>query len=138
MPHPGYLSTACGQRVCAMSDRAVPADRRRHDHFITTPATGSVCRCRAVILTGIAEGIHTRVDLIALNRDGEVGALLSGLNTYTLARTGLIRRDAWRIGDTVLARAGPVLAEHRCGRETPAGHRHRTAPPPPDTGLCPY
>jgi hypothetical protein len=82
-------------------------------HLITTPATGQACRhCHTPVLAGLAEGLHTRVDLTPLNPADEVAALLTGRWTYTLTRTGLIHRDATRIaGDTL---TGPILADHKC------------------------
>lgn len=98
-------------------------------HLITTPVKGDLCpRCRTVTLTGTAEGLHARVDPIALNGAGEIAALLAGQTTYTLTRTELVHRDPGRIAGTALK--GPVVAEHRCHRTVPADHR---APPGPAT-----
>ncbi|MFD6770620.1 hypothetical protein ACFWC6_30855 [Micromonospora chalcea] len=97
-------------------------------------------RCGATVLTGHAEGLFARVDLTPLNRDGEIHALCAGLQTYTLTRTGLVHRDAGRIADTSLCKAGPVLAEHRCHRLIPADQQAPTVPPPEAvrTDACPY
>lgn len=101
--------------------------------LITTAVAGSVHpRCGTPVLTGIAEGLLARVDLTPLNRAGEIRALIAGLQTYTLTRTGLVHRDACRIAGTALT--GPVLAEHACHHRIPAEHRAstaavRTAPP---------
>lgn len=108
-------------------------------HLITTPITvGIHPRCSTPVLTGVAEGIFARVDLTPLNRNGEIHALCVGLQTYTLIRDGLIHRDASRIGDADLRRAGPVLAEHRCHRLVPADQRHNTAPPATTTVVDGY
>ena len=85
-------------------------------------------RCGAAVLTGNAEGVFARVELVPLNRAGEIHALCAGLQTYTLTRLGLVHRDACRIAGTALRDAGPVLAEHSCHRHIPAEHRQPTAP----------
>lgn len=106
-------------RVAAMSN-----------HLITTAANGALCpRCRAIVLLGVAEGLTARVDLTPINRAGEIAALLANLQTYSLSRTGLVHRDAGRIGGSKLR--GPVLAQHQCGRQIQVIHRATTAPPVP-------
>lgn len=91
------------------------------DFLVTTPVKGALCpRCHAVILTGLAEGLHTRVDLTPLNRAGEIHALLAGRWTYTLTRSGLVHRDATRIAGTALH--GPTLPAHHCGQPTTPEH----------------
>src|SRR5262245_32367511 len=83
--------------------------------LITTPAKGDLCpRCRRVTLTGIAEGLHTRVDPTPLNPAAELQALLASRRTYTLTRAGLVERDAGRIAGNSLT--GPVLPTHHCRR----------------------
>ncbi|WP_329013132.1 hypothetical protein OG271_03855 [Micromonospora rifamycinica] len=107
--------------------------------LITTPVKPSIhARCGATVLTGNAEGLHARVDLVPLNRAGEIAALLAGLQTYTLTRGGLVHRDAGRIAGTALA--GPVLAEHACHRLVPADQRATTTAPTtqPRTEGIPY
>jgi hypothetical protein len=83
-----------------------------------------------------------RVDLAALNTAGEIAAICDRLTTYTLLRSGLVHRDPSRIADPWMRQAGPVLAQHRCGRAVPAAHRAVTAPPPAaaagDPDVCPY
>lgn len=99
-------------------------------HLATTAVTGTIhAMCGAPVLVGLAEGLTARVDLTPLNRAGEIVALIVGLQTYTLTRAGLVHRDARRIAGTSLRHAGPVLSEHRCGRQTPTEHRSHTAPP---------
>lgn len=112
-------------------------------HLITTRVTPDIhAMCGALILTGHAEGLTARVDLTALNTAGEIAAICDRLPTYTLLRSGLVHRDPGRIADPWMRQAGPVLAQHRCGRTVPAAHRAATAPPPaaaavdPDT--CPF
>ncbi|MEU5946288.1 hypothetical protein ABZ793_12090 [Micromonospora sp. NPDC047465] len=97
-------------------------------------------RCGAPVLTGHAEGLLARVDLIPLNRAGEIHALVAGLQTYTLTRLGLIHRDAGRIAGTALRDAGPVLAEHRCWRQIPADQRATTTPTAAPVAVdgCPF
>lgn len=98
-------------------------------HLDTTPITGTIhADCGAAVLFGLAEGLTAWVDLTALNQAGEIAAILAGLQTYTLARSGLIHRDAGRIAGTSL-RDRPVLAEHQCHRLIPADHRTTTTPP---------
>lgn len=97
------------------------------EHFITDAVTGAICpRCGSPQLTGWAEGLRARVDLVPLNAAGEVAAILAGLWTYTLARIGLIYRDAGRIRDARLR--GPVLSAHQCRRAIPAEHRAISEP----------
>jgi hypothetical protein len=82
-------------------------------HFHTTKVIGQACqRCHRPVLTGLAEGLHARVDLAPLDPTGEVQALLIGKWTYTLSRGELVYRDAGRITGGYLN--GPILAEHRC------------------------
>lgn len=110
-------------------------------YLITTPVTGSIHpRCGTPVLTGTVEGLGARVDLVPLNRNGEIHALCAGLQTYTLTRAGLVHRDATRIAGTSLTRAGPVLAEHQCGRHIPATHRDTTPPARAavDPDRCPF
>lgn len=107
----------------------------------TTVKVSEHLRCGAPVLTGHAEGLLARVDLTPLNRAGEIHTLVAGLQTYTLSRTGLVHRDADRIGGDSLADLGPVLPEHRCHRSIPADHRAVTAAPataPVDPDRCPY
>jgi hypothetical protein len=89
-------------------------------HLITTiPAPSICCRCRAITLTGVAEGWLARVDLTPLSPPGEIGAVLAGLTVWTLTRTGLVERNSDRRDHP----AGPRLPDHRCGRQIPAHHR---------------
>lgn len=95
--------------------------------LVTTPVKPAIhARCGATVLTGHAEGLRARVDLVPLNRAGEIHALIAGLQTYTLTRLGLVHRDAGRIAGTALT--GPVLAEHACHRQVPAHQRATTTP----------
>ncbi|NBE80336.1 hypothetical protein [Micromonospora rubida] len=106
--------------------------------LITTPVKPGIhARCGATVLTGHAEGLRARVDLVPLNRAGEIHVLCAGLNTYTLTRDGLVHRDAGRIAGTALT--GPVLAEHACHRQVPADQRATTTPTiTPRTEGIPY
>lgn len=118
---------------------ASSAGQQMTAHLITTPITSDTHpRCGATVLTGHAEGLHTRVDLTPLNPAGEIAALLDNLQTYTLTRGGLVHRDATRIAGTALT--GPVLAEHRCHRPVPTHHRQPSPPTTPAvvTDGCPY
>lgn len=83
----------------------------------SAPILKTCHRCRRLILTGLAEGVHAYVDLIPVSAAGEIAALLSGRETYTLRRSGLIRRDVYRRADPTLA--APVLATHVCPKGTP-------------------
>lgn len=112
-------------------------------YLITSPVAGTIhALCHTPVLIGVAEGLTARVDLTPLNQTGEIHALCDGLQTYTLTRTGLVHRDARRIAGTTLTGAGPILAEHRCHRLIPAGHRAITTPPAPvavaDPDRIPY
>lgn len=89
------------------------------DHLITTePKVSSCRRCAGTILTGHVEGLPVRVDPRPLDRHAELDALLAGLVTYTLHRSGLIYRDADRIAGR--RDHGPVLADHHCTRRVQA------------------
>ena len=90
---------------------------------LSTKARAVLCRCGAVVLEAIAEGVPVHADAMALNRDGEVDALARGCRTYVLNRRELVLRDALR-----LSIPGPITADHRCGQAVAAEHR---APPSP-------
>ncbi len=95
-------------------------------HLHTTPVTVTIClRCRAVILTGWAEGLRVRADPTPINRIGLITAILATRPTYRLTRSGLIHLDQERIRS---ANRGPVLADHRCQQPIPAEHRDTTHP----------
>ena len=101
----------------------------RPQHLVTTPAVAAIChRCRGIVLTGLAEGIRTTVDLTPLNSAGEIHALLAGLWTYTLLKSGLVHRDAGRIAGTSLHGKGPVLGDHRCRYTSPPQHVDKSLP----------
>lgn len=95
-------------------------------HLITTVATETDCpRCGAVILAGVAEGLHARVDPTPLTSDAEILALAVGRWTYTHTSVGeLVRRDFGRITGNRHLR-GPTLPDHQCGQ------RLAPVPPPP-------
>jgi hypothetical protein len=112
-------------------------------HLITTRVTVDIhARCATPVLVGRAEGLLARVDLTALSTAGEIAAICDRLATYTLLRSGLVHRHPGRIADPWMRQAGPVLAQHRCGRAVPAAHRAATAPPPAaaavDPSVCPF
>ncbi|ADD43863.1 hypothetical protein [Stackebrandtia nassauensis] len=90
---------------------------------VSTPAQARLCRCGAVVLEGLAEGVPVRADAAALNADGELDALAAGRRSYVLNRRELVLRDTTRLN-----LPGPVVADHRCGQPVPAAHR---APPAP-------
>lgn len=84
-------------------------------HLVSTTASQTTCdRCGASLLTGWAEGILARVEAVALDRAGEIAALIQGRITYDLVYGELVDRDARRIRGQ---RRGSVYAEHRCERE---------------------
>lgn len=112
-------------------------------HLITTTVTPEIHpRCNTLVLTGTAEGLRACVDPTPLNTAGEIAAIVAGLPTYTLLRSGLVHRDPSRIADPWMAQAGPVLPQHACHRPIPADHRAVTAPaaarPVADPDVCPY
>ncbi|WP_018251854.1 hypothetical protein [Salinispora mooreana] len=93
-------------------------------HLHTTPVKVHTChRCRTVVLTGWAEGLHTRADPTPLNRAGIIAAILTTRTIYRLTRTGLIHLDQERIKS---ANRAPVLPEHHCGNPTPTEHHATT------------
>lgn len=86
--------------------------------WITTDVSPRVCRCGAVVLRGVAEGITVTVDpWPADDRVTEVLALLDHRWTFTLINRHLFRRE----GST---RSGHVMIQHRCGHVL-------TSPQPP-------
>lgn len=90
---------------------------RAHRYFETTPPAIVACRrCKRPTVYGLAEGFIARADPAPLDPMGEIRAVLTGLQTYTLRRIGLIQRDASRRADPTLA--SPVLSEHRCPERT--------------------
>lgn len=78
-------------------------------HLVSTPARVVACRCGAVILFGLSEGLHARVDIFPADQLTEMVALISGRWCYTLVYGFILER---RVGGQ---RSGPVLVEHRCG-----------------------
>lgn len=85
-----------------------------NQHLVTTVAGETRCRCRTMVLTGWAEGLHARVEATPTDAAGELRALLAGLWTYDRMRTGeLVYRGAHRIRAHP---AGEVYVEHRCSR----------------------
>ena len=99
-------------------------------HLITTIPAIALHRCGALTLTGIAEGLHARVDPTPLNRVGHAAAVLTGRQAYTLTRAGLVHLDATRIGDHRIR--GPTLATHQCGHAPPPEHIQATPAPSPN------
>lgn len=88
---------------------------RAYRHLETTAPLVHACRrCHTPVIYGLAEGVTARADLLPITSAGEIAAVLAGRQTYTVRRSGLIRRDAGRRADPTLA--SPVLAEHRCSR----------------------
>lgn len=94
-------------------------------HFVTTAAIPAICRhCRALTLTGHAEGIRATVDPVSLSTTGRAAAILDRRTTYALTAGELVERTLWRQTHPV----APTVAEHRCGQPIPA---HWQAPPAP-------
>lgn len=79
-------------------------------HLISTVTKIHICRCGAVILVGLAEGLWTRVDPFPTDRLTEAAALIRGRWCFTLTPGRVLER---RTGGQ---RRGPVLVEHRCGQ----------------------
>lgn len=87
--------------------------RARPDYFSTTiPVLRPCPTCRVWLAAGIAEGMHVRVDLIALDPSQTMLALLLSLRLFSLTRTGLVEMDRHRIRDP---RFNVRYPEHRCG-----------------------
>jgi hypothetical protein len=84
-------------------------------HLITTTAAIRTCRCGALILAGIAEGLGARVDLTPI--PDEPAAIRTGRETYALRGGQLHHRDdfARAAGPP---RYAPILATHACPKET--------------------
>jgi hypothetical protein len=100
--------------------------------MITTKVIVDTCvRCKQPVLTGYAEGIRARVDLVAINRAGLIAAILAGHPTYRLTRVGLVELDADRINSRTIS--GPMVTAHRCGQPPPPEYRDiRPAQPAPE------
>jgi len=86
-------------------------------HLIDTAPDVHACRCGALVLGAVAEGVPVRADPHPLNLAGELAALASGRRSYVLSRVGLVLRDTSRLG-----LRGPVLADHRCGEAPDRDH----------------
>lgn len=81
--------------------------------FVSTPPKLIQCdRCRAWILSAIAEGLRAYVDVSTLNMTEQLLAYFGGLQTYRLDRFGLWRIDQDRIKS---AHLWIIVPEHRCG-----------------------
>jgi hypothetical protein len=92
---------------------------RAFRHLETTEPLVHACkRCDRTVIYGLAEGVPARVDPNPLDGPlGEALAVAAGRNTYTLLRSGLVRRDLTRRCDPALI--GPVLASHDCPAKEP-------------------
>lgn len=93
--------------------------------------------CGLPTLSGICDiGFDAWCDLAELTAIGEAEALLAGRRTYELyAGRSLYSRDRWTIHSRPAGGARhPVLAEHRCDEQLPAGwilRRPETTDPVP-------
>ncbi|GIJ51298.1 hypothetical protein Val02_81840 [Virgisporangium aliadipatigenens] len=81
-------------------------------HLISTDATRTSCRCGAVVLVAVDEGLAVRADADPIPPTAEIAALVDGRWTYTHAGGQLIYRDAARIRSNTPA--GCIHREHRC------------------------
>lgn len=82
------------------------------DHLISSKAFIDACRrCRRPTLVALSEGLRACVDLIELDVDGELDAILANRETYTLTGGELVYRDPGRIAGSL---TGPVLPQHQC------------------------
>lgn len=98
------------------------------NHFQTTPVAATICpRCQQPILTGWAEGMHSRADPIPLNHTGLIAGILTGRPTYRLTKGALVELDAHRIRATNIR--GPMVPAHKCGQPPPMEHREPTTLP---------
>lgn len=85
-------------------------------HLVSTTASHTTCdRCGASLLTGWAEGVLARVEAVALDRAGEIAALIQGRITYSLIGGELVDRDVRRIRSP--QQKWSVHAEHKCTRK---------------------
>ena len=93
--------------------------------------------CGLPTLSGICDiGFDAWCDLAELTAIGEAEALLAGRRTYELySGRSLYSRDRWTIHSRPAGgERHPVLAEHRCGEQVPAGwilRRPETTDPVP-------
>ncbi len=81
-------------------------------YFDTTIPKFQTCsRCRCWLAAGVAEGLHVKVDLVALDLTQQMIATLGGIRLYALTRTGLVELDAYRLQDPKFKGRYPA---HRC------------------------
>lgn len=96
-------------------------------HFDTTIPKIQPCRsCGVWLAAGIAEGMHVKVDLVALDRVQAVLATYARVRLFGMTRIGLIELDQYRLTDP---KFGSPFPTHRCGtvwesRLPPAGRPH--------------
>lgn len=85
-------------------------------YLISTPVVHGVCpRCGAPILRGLAEGYPARVDVRPVGRGAEIGALMTGRESFALCRSGeLVTRDPSRIRGGLVGTG--IFLGHRCPR----------------------
>jgi hypothetical protein len=88
-------------------------------HLISTRPAPSLCpRCERVTLTGVAEGLRTRVDITVVPSELYVRAILLRVRLYWLDPLGLAYLDRHRIRQAGHNRY-PVLPQHRCDLSWP-------------------
>lgn len=106
----------------------------------TQVAIGMCGKCRAPVLEGWGDGHHVQAELQPVVASGEVAAIRTGLATFLLRRGRLEYRTDSQIASE--RKSAPLLIEHKCGREIPAGHRDMSAAPivatPPIAEGFPY
>lgn len=112
-----------------MATKKKPKPPRFFRHFDTTIPKIQPCACGVWLAAGISEGIHVKIDIVALDRAQAVLATIARVRLYALTRTGLVELDQYRLTDPKFGRPYPV---HRCGvvwesRLTPGGPIRRTS-----------
>ena len=93
-------------------------------HFDTTiPKIQPCASCGVWLAAGIAEGMHVKVELVALDWVQAGLATIARVRLFAMTRTGLVELDQHRITDMKFGRPYPA---HKCGvrwesRLPPAG-----------------
>lgn len=94
-----------------------PKPKKRFEFFITTVPKMRPCeKCGHWIFAGIVDGLHTRADMVQLDDQQSLLAIIAGLQLYSLTRTGLVHLDVYRLQDPKFAGR---LPQHRCGTVWP-------------------
>lgn len=95
-----------------MPSKKKPKPPRFFRHFDTTIPKIQPCVCGVWLAAGISEGVHVKIDIVALDPVQAVMATIAQVRLYAITRTGLVELDRYRLTDPKFGRPYPV---HRCG-----------------------